>query len=132
MKEKYPNISSGPSFGSAGFGPGFGPAANGFQGLQGFDPLNSMDYDTSVRKRRDTVDLEDIRATRKDMQKKIKECVATLIIKSVTVMRFAYLMMTNRISPSQNLFSESSKKCLIDYLQINSIGRWKSFPRKLN
>ncbi|CAG5106059.1 Oidioi.mRNA.OKI2018_I69.chr1.g2664.t1.cds [Oikopleura dioica] len=63
----------GPSFGSAGFGPGFGPAANGFQGLQGFDPLNSMDYETSVRKRRDTVDLEDIRATRKDMQKKIKE-----------------------------------------------------------
>ena len=57
--------------------------------------MNSMDYETSVRKRRDTVDLEDIRATRKDMQKKIKESVASLIIRSVTVMRFAYLMMTN-------------------------------------
>jgi len=60
------------------YGPGYGPVASGGYGgfpLADFDPLGAGDFDTSVRKRRDTVsvDLEDIRATRKEMIKKIKE-----------------------------------------------------------
>lgn len=58
------------------YGPGFGPMASGGYGgfpLADFDPLGAGNFETSVRKRRDTVDLEDIRATRKEMIKKIKE-----------------------------------------------------------
>lgn len=62
------------------YGPGYGPVASGGYGgfpLANFDPLGAGDFDTSVRKRRDTVsvDLEDIRDTRKEMIKKIKESV---------------------------------------------------------
>jgi len=46
----------------------------GFQ-LEDFDPLGAGNFESSVRRRRETVDLEDIRATRKEMIKKIKESV---------------------------------------------------------
>ncbi|CBY21821.1 unnamed protein product [Oikopleura dioica] len=58
------------------YGPGFGPMAQGGYGgfqLEDFDPLGAGNFESSVRKRRETVDLEDIRATRKEMIKKIKE-----------------------------------------------------------